>query len=130
MPCKQNKSYKTKLNQCCPINPSLRNFYMTIHGLCLYGSYRTKQMNSFSTVEQNIYLHYSRYMESTSSITFFLTQIKTNDELTQDRSPALLNSRGNWQHNGRRSLNYCLVSYGLVWDLRRSNFRLNYLYKT
>ena len=31
MPCKQNKSYKTKLNQCYPINPSLRNFYKTIH---------------------------------------------------------------------------------------------------
>ena len=44
MPCKQNKSYKTKLNQCYPINPSLRNFYKTIHGLCLYGCYWAKQI--------------------------------------------------------------------------------------
>ena len=39
-------------------------------------------------------------MEPTISITFFLTQIKSIDELTQDQSPKMSNTRGNSQHRG------------------------------
>ena len=39
-------------------------------------------------------------MEPTISITFFLTQIKSIDELTQDQSSKMSNTRGNWQHRG------------------------------
>lgn len=39
---KQNERYKTKFNQSYPMDPSILNFYKTIHGLCLYGSHCTK----------------------------------------------------------------------------------------
>lgn len=39
-------------------------------------------------------------MEPTITITFFLTQIKSIDELTQDQSLKMSNTRGNRQHRG------------------------------
>lgn len=45
--------YKTKYNQCCPINPPLQNYYKILNGLCLHSPYcaRKSQRHGLEVIE-------------------------------------------------------------------------------